>query len=306
MRTPPSDLGEPSRRPGRIGVGVVSAGRVGAVLGSALRAAGHTVVGVNAVSRKSRERAAVMLPGVPVLDIREIVRRADLVLVSVPDDVAPEVVAGLAELGAWQTGQLVAHTSRFHGLELLDPAVRRGAIPLVISPVMAFSGLSLDVARLSGCAVAVTAPEPVLPIAEALVVEMGGEPVIVGEEARAVFHAAIAHGSDHLVTLVGQVEELLARAGILCPERVAGPLLRTVVEDALDRGDCALSGPLTRGHRDAVEQHRRVLAADAARSGSAHILASYLTLARSAAERAVDAGQLSMDQAENLLGVLAE
>ncbi|TJZ64866.1 oxidoreductase, partial [Bacillus amyloliquefaciens] len=44
------DPHDPAQRPGRLGVGVVSAGRVGAVLGSALRAAGHTITGVHAVS----------------------------------------------------------------------------------------------------------------------------------------------------------------------------------------------------------------------------------------------------------------
>ncbi|HVN13418.1 MAG TPA: hypothetical protein VMT69_15090, partial [Kineosporiaceae bacterium] len=72
-----ADAGEPGAtdRPGRLGVGVVGAGRVGAVLGNALRAAGHAVVGVSAVSTASRERAELMLPGVPVLEITEIVER---------------------------------------------------------------------------------------------------------------------------------------------------------------------------------------------------------------------------------------
>src|SRR5689334_4092801 len=95
----------PERRPGRLGVGVVGAGRVGAVLGSALRAAGHAVVGVSAVSAASRERAEVMLPAVPVLAIPDVVERAELVLLAVPDDALPALVDGLAATGAWQPGQ---------------------------------------------------------------------------------------------------------------------------------------------------------------------------------------------------------
>ena len=73
-------------RPGRLGVGIISAGRVGAVLGCALRAVEHQVVGVHAVSEESRERAEMLLPGVPVLEVEEIVERAELVLLAVPDD----------------------------------------------------------------------------------------------------------------------------------------------------------------------------------------------------------------------------
>ena len=90
---------------------VVGSGRVGAVLGSALRGAGHPVVAVSAISEASRERAATLLPGVPVLDIPEVVRRSELVLLTVPDDALADLVRGLADLGAWQVGQIVVHTS---------------------------------------------------------------------------------------------------------------------------------------------------------------------------------------------------
>ncbi|GAV94692.1 chalcone/stilbene synthase family protein [Actinomyces denticolens] len=82
----PPATGGGAIRPGRLGVGIISAGRVGAVLGSALRAVEHQVVGVHAVSQASRERAEMLLPGVPVLEVEQIVERAELVLLAVPDD----------------------------------------------------------------------------------------------------------------------------------------------------------------------------------------------------------------------------
>src|SRR5690606_27596909 len=129
-----------AERPGRLGVGVIGAGRVGAVLGSALRAAGHSVVGVSAVSDASRQRAAALLPGVPVLEVTEVIARADLVLLAVPDDVLPDLVAGLAELSAWRSGQLVVHTSGRFGAGVLDPVRPAGAIPLALHPAMTFTG----------------------------------------------------------------------------------------------------------------------------------------------------------------------
>nr|MBW4096380.1 NAD(P)-binding domain-containing protein [Acidobacteriota bacterium] len=87
-------------KPGRLGVGVIGAGKVGAVLGAALRAAGHAVVGVSAVSEESRERAENLLPGVPILEIDQVVERAELVLLAVPDDALGPLVEGLAKLGA--------------------------------------------------------------------------------------------------------------------------------------------------------------------------------------------------------------
>ena len=182
LGTSPSEhSGTGAARPGRLGVGIISAGRVGAVLGCALRAVEHQVVGVHAVSEDSRERAEMLLPGVPVLTVEEIVERAEMVLLAVPDDALEPLVQGLADLGRWQSGQLVAHTSGRYGAAVLAPARRCGAIPLAIHPAMTFSGFSTDVARLVGCPMAVTAPPAVLPIAQALVVELGGDPFVLEE-----------------------------------------------------------------------------------------------------------------------------
>ncbi|MEO7017810.1 MAG: DUF2520 domain-containing protein, partial [Leifsonia sp.] len=64
------------QRSGRLGLGIVGAGRVGPTLGAALAGAGHAIVGISAVSEASRERAEAMLPGVPILDVPLLVERS--------------------------------------------------------------------------------------------------------------------------------------------------------------------------------------------------------------------------------------
>jgi predicted short-subunit dehydrogenase-like oxidoreductase (DUF2520 family) len=294
-------LGE-GTRPGRLGVGVVGAGRVGAVLGNALRAAGHAVVGVSAVSAASRERAQLFLPGVPVLEVPDVVERAELVLLTVPDDALESLVAGLAEVGAWQTGQLVVHTSGRYGWRVLQPAMAAGAIPLALHPAMTFTGMSLDLARLADCCFAVTAPGPVLPIGQALVVEMGAEPVVVDEEARPLYHAALAHAANHLVTLVAESLDLLAAAGVQPAPRVLAPLLSAALDNALRQGDGALTGPVARGDAGTVTAHVDAIA----RSGVEGALATYRRLARDTADRALASGRLRPEAAQSLLDALAD
>jgi predicted short-subunit dehydrogenase-like oxidoreductase (DUF2520 family) len=290
------------QRPGRLGVGVVGAGRVGAVLGNALRAAGHAVVGASAVSAASRERAELLLPGVPVLDVPDVVERAELVLLTVPDDALEPLVAGLAEVGAWQAGQLVVHTSGRYGWRVLQPAAASGAIPLALHPAMTFSGMSLDLSRLTDCCFAVTAPLPVLPIGQALVVEMGAEPVVVDEEARPLYHAALAHGANHLVTLVAESLDLLRAAGVEPAARVLAPLLSAALDNALRQGDGALTGPVSRGDAGTVSAHVEALAA----SGVEGALATYRRLARATADRALASGRLRPEAAQSLLEALAD
>ncbi|MBA4084921.1 MAG: oxidoreductase, partial [Kytococcus sp.] len=252
---------EHPRAPSRptLRIGVVGAGRVGAVLGAALRAAGHEVVAVSAVSEESVERAEMLLPGVPVAPVPQVVEAAQLVLLAVPDDALTDLVAGLHATGTWRPGQLVAHTSGRHGLAPFAP-VAADLLPMAIHPAMTFTGTSLDLARLSECCFGITTPQALRPVAEALVVEMGGEPVWVAEEARGRYHAALAHGSNHMVTLVAQAMEILRSAGIEPADRVLRPLLQASLDNALSSGDAALTGPVARGDAGTVAAHLDELA----------------------------------------------
>ena len=282
-------------------VGVVGAGRVGAVLGAALAAAGHRVVAVSAVSEASRERADALLPGVPVQPVEDVVAAGDLVLLAVPDDALADLVAGLGARGLWRPGQIAAHTSGRHGLAPFAPAADRGVLPLALHPAMTFTGTSLDLARLTECCFGITAPDPVRAVAEALVVEMGGEPVWVPEEARTLYHAALAHGSNHLVTLVAQAREILAAAGIEDGERLLRPLLQASLDGSLASGDGALTGPVSRGDVGTLAAHL-----DALEPLAEDLRPAYVAHASATAHRAARTRRLRPDQADAVLAALGE
>jgi predicted short-subunit dehydrogenase-like oxidoreductase (DUF2520 family) len=270
------------------------------VLGAALARCGHQVVAAYAVSDLSRLRAEALLPGVPLLAVAEVVAAADLVLLTVPDDVLPGLVAGLAETGVVRRGQFIAHASGRHGFGVLDPVTRAGALPLALHPVMTFTGTSIDLNRLTGAPFGVTAPLELRPVAEALVVEMGGEPVWVEEGNRALYHAALAHGANHLITLVTQTTDLLASAGVEQPSRLVAPLLSAALDNALRFGDQALTGPVSRGDADTVAAHLHELG-----QVSPEAKAAYVAMARVTADRALAAGLLQPGAAVALLDVLS-
>ena len=238
-----------------MGVGIISAGRVGAVIGNALRSTGHQITGVVAVSDASKERADVLLPGVPVLDPPAVVERSELVILAVPDDELAALAAGLADADLVPGGQIFAHTSGRFGIDVLQPLAAKGAITLALHPAMTFTGTSLDLARLIGCPWSVTAAPMFMPIAKALVVELEGESFDVAEADRAVYHLALAHGSNHLVVLVNQVMDLLRDIGIQDPARLASPLLHAALEETLRTGPRALTGPIQRGDAGTVTSH---------------------------------------------------
>lgn len=261
---------------------------MGTALGAALGRAGHPIVAASGVSAESRRRAERFLPGVPVLAPDEVVAEADLVLLAVPDDALRPLVAGLAATGAWQEGQLVAHTSGTQGISVLDPAAARGVLPLALHPVMTFTGRAEDVERIAGATFGVTAPDELRPVAESLVVEMGGEPVWVPELARPLYHAALTIGSNHLVTLVNDALGLLDVAGVEQAARLLAPLLSAALDNVLRLGDAALTGPVSRGDVATLAIHLRTIAAQAP-----DVLPSYLAMARRTAQRAHATGRLS-------------
>lgn len=289
-------------RPARLAVGVISAGRVGSVLGAALARAGHAVTAVAAVSRDSLRRAEDLLPDVPVLPPPEVAAAADLVLLAVPDDELPGLVRGLVATGSLRAGQIVVHTSGAQGVAVLRPAAELGALCVALHPVMTFTGRAEDVQRMNACSVGVTAAdgdEVAWNVGEALVVEMSAEPVRIPEAARPLYHAALAHGANHLITLVADCADLLRGAGIADAERMLGPLLSAALDNALRHGDRALTGPVARGDVGTVAKHLAVLA-------DQDTLPAYRVLALRTAARAQAAGLLKPELASDVRTTLDE
>jgi len=286
--------------PAQLAVGVVGAGRAGTAMAVALSRAGHRVVAASAVSQASLRRIGSRLPQARVLAPEQVVEAADLVLLTVPDDALPGLVGGLAATGVRMEGRLLAHASGRHGLAVLDPATRAGALPLALHPVMTFAGRPDDADKMVGISFGVTAPEQLRPVAEALVVEMGGEPVFIADDKRGLYHAALASSANYLVTLVAAASDLLAKAGVPDPARMLGPLLGAALDNALALGDLALTGPVARGDAETVAAHVEVIAAAAPEA-----LGAYLALARLTADRALAAGTLTSADAQRLLGVLS-
>ena len=171
----------------------------------------------------------------PVKPIPEVVSGAHLVVLAIPDDVLAELIAGLATTGTFTAGQLVMHTSGRYGISVFESAIGSDLVPLALHPAMTFTGTDVDLERLQDCCFGVTTVDMARPLAEALVIEMGGDPVWIPEDERLTYHAALAHGANHLVTLVGQAMELLGQAGIDDPSRVLEPLLSAALANPSSR-----------------------------------------------------------------------
>jgi predicted short-subunit dehydrogenase-like oxidoreductase (DUF2520 family) len=258
-------------------IGLIGAGRAGTAVGAALAAAGHPLVGVTARSGASRERAARLLPHVPVLTADEVTTRADVVLVAVPDDLIRDVAQTLPLTSA----QHVVHLSGAHGLA---PLAGLAATPVALHPSMTFPGGAV---RLDGVMFTATAPDEARPMVERLVKALGAQVQWVADEQRARYHAGLVHGANHLTTLLTQAVGVLREAGVADPAATLRPLLAATLDNTLRSGHHALTGPIARGDVDTVAAHLAVL-----RDRTA---STYAELARATVELAAADGRLDPD-----------
>lgn len=221
---------------GRLSVGVIGGGPVGVVLAQALAGAGHQLVGISAVSAENLERIEAMLPGVALLGVPEILAAADLVLLAIPANELEPTINGFTEAGLWKAGQIAVHTAGKYGIEVFKSAARVGVIPIAIHPAMRFTGTSIDLARLPDAYFAVSAPKVALPIAQALVIEMGAEPLVIEDHQRANYFEAFEVASSFSALIVNQAIGLLEEIDVPDARNVLAPILRSAVEQALAEG----------------------------------------------------------------------
>jgi len=218
-----------------------------------------------------------------------VVAAADVVLLTVPDDAIGPLVSGLATHGAWDGGRLAIHTSGLRGLDVLQPVVDVGGDAVVLHPVMTFTGAPSDVDRIVGTPIAVTASMGADMVADALALDLGGEPFRLADEDRALYHAALSHAANHLTTVVAQSAQMLRDVGIDDADLLLRPLLEAALENTLQRGDRALTGPIMRGDVGTVAAHLEALEGQPEDIRRAYRALAIATTTRAAARRAMPA-----------------
>ncbi len=219
---------------GRLNVGVIGTEAAGIAMAQALAQAGHLIVAVTDSKQDLEDSLEVLLPQAKKLSDEQILEAADLVLLAVPAGDIASTVAKLSD--SFRPGQLVVQLAAEFDHEILGEAFAKGAIPLAIHPAMRFTGTSLDLNRMKESFFAVSAPAVALPIAQALVIEMGAEPIVIEGSARAAYAEAIEVASNFSAMIVNQAIGLLEQAGVPSPALVIAPVIESAVDQALSKG----------------------------------------------------------------------
>ncbi len=209
---------------------------IGVAIATALQEAGHLVVAIPKTQDDSQDKLQALFPTAKELSSEETLSTTDLVLLAIPSAEISDTVSNLANSNSWRPGQLVVHFAAEYGYEILQEAMSQGAISLAIHPAMHFTGTSLDLRRMKESYFAVSAPQVALPIVQALVIEMGAEPIVIEASQRESYAEAIEVASNFSAMIVNQAVGLLEQVGVPNPELVIAPVIESAVDQALSKG----------------------------------------------------------------------
>ncbi|WP_067109071.1 Rossmann-like and DUF2520 domain-containing protein [Sphingopyxis granuli] len=261
-------------------LGIIGTGRVAHALMLALAPYADLPPLVWGRSREQAEALAREAAGAATTDLRAIADACDLIVIAVADDAVAAMAAELARDLAPPHAPFVFHVSGRSGAAILDPLAAAGAQIAAIHPVMTFTGNPrTEIERMAAAHFAVTVSDPAtLPRARGVIERLGGTAVEIAEAQRTLYHAALCHAANHLVTLLAGASQALRTAGADAPEAMLAPLVRAALENSLAHGFSALSGPLLRGDGDTIARHLAAIDADCPALGAPYRAMARATL----------------------------
>lgn len=241
-------------------IAIIGAGKVGVAIGQLARSAGYAVKAVaGRTTRKTAQAARAIGPQTNACTPAEAARAGQLVLITVPDDAIETVCCELAAAKAFATGAVVAHCSGALGSDVLEPARQScGCAVGSMHPLQTFPTVQAAIEKMPGTYFFCEGDETAVEVLQRLAADIGGNPVRIDRTAKAMYHAAAAMVSNHLVALLDAALVLGAQAGIDRQTYLAacGPLVRATVDNVVRMGPAAaLTGPIARGDVKTIRRH---------------------------------------------------
>jgi predicted short-subunit dehydrogenase-like oxidoreductase (DUF2520 family) len=247
-------------------ISIIGAGRVGQTVAKRLRKLGWQIGAVVTRSRQSA-RAAVRAigAGTPHAALTPEAFNADVVLLSVPDDVLENVAQKLAKIGGAaltkkSRTKIVLHTSGALDHRVLAPLARRGAATGSMHPMQTFSGRNAP--RLEGVIFSIEGAPTARATAQKIARSLGGTPVIITANDKPAYHASGTIVAGHALSLVESATQTLMKIGFTRnrANQALLPLIRQMLDNYESLGPhAAWTGPLSRGDYATISKHVKAL-----------------------------------------------
>jgi predicted short-subunit dehydrogenase-like oxidoreductase (DUF2520 family) len=247
-------------------ISIIGAGRVGQAIAKRLRKLGWRIGAVVTRSRGSARAAARAIgAGTPHAALTPEALDADVILLSVPDDVLANVAQNLAKIAGSGPSKksrrkIVLHTSGALDHRVLAPLARRGASTGSMHPMQTFSGRSTP--RLDGVIFSIEGAPAARRAAQKIARSLGGTPIILHANDKPAYHASGTIVAGHALALVESATQTLLKIGFTRhrANQALLPLIRQMLDNYESLGPhAAWTGPLSRGDYATISKHVRAL-----------------------------------------------
>jgi predicted short-subunit dehydrogenase-like oxidoreductase (DUF2520 family) len=284
----------------RCSFAIVGAGKVGRALARLLTGEGYDFIGAASRSRESAESACEFAgAGEPFSDPAALTARAELVLLTVPDDAIEDVCSDIAERDGFRQGSVVAHCSGALPSTILSGAREAGASAGSLHPLQSFATAEQVLKILPGSYCCIEGDSGAVEVLQGVARAADCNPMTIPTEGKTLYHAAAVIACNFLVALEDAAVEVDGEAGIDEDQALQSlmPLIRGTVDNLADVGlpDC-LTGPIARGDVRTTEEHLREL-----ERACPDLLPLYRTLAVRTVKVGREKGTLGEEKAEELL-----
>lgn len=229
-------------------LGILGGGRAAWAFGSAWKRIGWPLSGV--WLRDDSPSHIAELLGTARMDMADLARDSELLLVAVSDRAIAEVTALIPEtegLIFHASGALLSLRGGFslHPLKSLPPVgVTSGTPPDLEGTLLVFEGEHRRTAKLVATAV-------------------GARFCEVAAEQKALYHAAAVFGANYVAASLEIAQRLMARAGVTDVREDLVALAQSAIQNWRNHEDAKrFTGPAARGDADVMGQHREALRDD--------------------------------------------
>ena len=242
-------------------VSIIGAGRLGTTLAVALASKGYPIQSlVTRRSSSARKAASLLDVETQALATKQLnlLRPADLFLITTPDDQVARVAAELARLQV-NHKPAALHTSGALSAEVLSPLRKKDWSTGSIHPLMAVGGSR---AELRGAFWSVEGDSSALRLGRMIVRDLGGKSFSIRAQDKPLYHAAAVMAAGNVVALFDVAVEMLVRCGLT--RKVARSILQPLIASTVNNLETkdpvdALTGTFARGDIETVKLHLKAL-----------------------------------------------
>lgn len=264
---------------------IIGAGKLGRALGRMFHTRGGAQIGQvwNRTLASAQQAVEFIGQGMAISSERELAR-AEVFLISTPDDAIAACAEALAQSGALGPGAAVFHASGALPAEILAPARQAGAAVASVHPAASFADPSTMAKGLDDIFCGAEGDPEALALLRPLFEACGGRWLELRPENKVLYHAGAVFACNYLAALLETALECYERAGV--PRATASELMAPLVLDTAARCLChgpaaALTGPIARGDAALVGRQVAALAAQ-----SPDLAALYQTLGQATVDLA--------------------